>query len=250
MAEKNQNGMQCSQFEAILAEALDGALDEQQLAGFRAHAASCPDCGPMFAFAQQGLGALRSLQEVEPPRHLVHNILAATTGVAPAKEKAAAGLPWSERLAGWTRPVFVPVLATLRQPRFALSFAMAFFSLSMVLTLAGVQVKDLRRVDLRPSSIQKSLVRGYYDTSASVVRYYENLRFVYELQSRVRDLRNATEPAQKPDEPRPAQPRPDSNTTQNPEQERNQNHSRDIDQVVIASRESMSKTIFVFRRDA
>ncbi len=250
MAEKNQNGMQCSQFEAILAEALDGALGEQQLAGFRAHAASCPDCGPLFAFAQKGLGALRTLQEVEPPRHLVHNILAATSGTVPAVEKTAAGVAWRERLAGWMRPVFVPVFATVRQPRFALSFAMAFFSISMLMTVTGVQAKDLRRLDLRPSAIQKSVVRGYYDTSASVVRYYENLRFVYELQSRVRDLRNATEAPQKPDEGRPAQPRPDSNTTQNPEQERNQNHSRDTNQVVIASRELMNEVIFASRRDA
>ena len=57
---------------------------------------------------------------------------------------------------------------------------MAFFSLSISLSLAGVKVSDVRHVDLRPSAIK----RTYYETSGRVVKYYENIRFVYEIESR------------------------------------------------------------------
>ena len=78
-----------------------------------------------------------------------------------------------------------------RQPRFAMSFGMAFFSLSISLSLAGVKVSDVRRVDLRPSAIK----RTYYETTGRVVKYYENIRFVYEIESRVREFKRVTAPA-------------------------------------------------------
>ena len=78
-----------------------------------------------------------------------------------------------------------------RQPRFAMSFGMAFFSLSISLSLAGVKVSDVRHVDLRPSAIK----RTYYETTGRVVKYYENIRFVYEIESRVREFKRVTAPA-------------------------------------------------------
>lgn len=237
-----QNGMECSRFEALMAEALDGTLEQRELAAFEAHAAACPDCGPMLAHARLGLRFLSALEEVEPPRHLVHNILAATSGAAPAAQPDRR--PWRDVLTGWFRPVAVPVYATVRQPRFAMSFAMVFFSLSMVLSLTGVRLRDLGRLDLRPSAIRRSLVRGYNDTTASVVRYYENMRLVYELQSRVRDLRQATQPQ----EPAPA-PRGNDNTTQKPE-EHNQRYTRDSNDAIVASHQFHHSILIADRRDA
>src|SRR5208337_3717481 len=40
----------------------------------------------------------------------------------------------------------------------------------------------------------KGLQKTYYSTEARVVRYYENIRLVYEIESRVRDLRRAATP--------------------------------------------------------
>jgi hypothetical protein len=106
---------------------------------------------------------------------------------------------------------------------------MAFFSLSMALNLAGVKLADLRHVDLRPSA----LVREYHMTTGKVVKYYENIRFVYEIESRVRDFKRATTPA----EPAPTreQPRKDNNTSGQPEQRQERNYSRGENQPVLAS---------------
>ncbi len=229
---KTQDGMQCIEFEALLADALDGTLEAQRMAAFQAHAAGSPDCGPLLAQSRAGLQWMKSRQEVEPPRHLFHNILIATTG-AERKQERAARAGWGQRFADWLRPVLVPTWSAVRQPRFAMSFGMAFFSLSLVLNLAGLKLRDLGRLDLRPSAIRSS----YYETEAKVVRYYENIRLVYELQSRMRDLRNATQPREQ-EQPQPAPPPKgktrDDNTTGQPEK-RNQYYSGDQSGMLLAA---------------
>jgi hypothetical protein len=57
------------------------------------------------------------------------------------------------------------------------------------LDLTGVRLQDLRASDLRPSSLK----RDFYSANARVVQYYEGLRVVYELESRVHDLQSATD---------------------------------------------------------
>ncbi|MBI2683009.1 MAG: zf-HC2 domain-containing protein, partial [Acidobacteriales bacterium] len=46
--------LECSEFDALLADAIDGVLSAPQMASFSDHAASCPDCGPLFAQAKSG----------------------------------------------------------------------------------------------------------------------------------------------------------------------------------------------------
>ena len=230
MPGENPIRMQCTEFEALLAEALDGQLEGAKLESFRQHRETCPVCGPLFAQAETGLNWLKAVPQVEPPANLVNRILAATTG---AQGRVAAVVPvtpgWRERLRGWVTPVLAPVWGVARQPRFAMSFAMAFFSVTIALNAAGVRLGALRAADLRPSA----LVRSYYETSAKVVKYYENIRFVYELESRVRDLKRVTEPEE------PARPvkekNRDNNTSGAPDHNREQNYSRQEDQPVLAS---------------
>jgi hypothetical protein len=237
---EHKGGMDCTQFEALLSEALDGALSEPVLAGFRAHAAVCADCGPMLAAAQAGMSWLKSLPEVEPPRNLVRNILIATSGaeaVATVREASPTD-PWRERLREWTRPL-VPVFSAVRQPRFALSLGMAFFSVTMLLNAAGVHVSSLRTADLRPSVIQENLTRTYNETTARAVKYYENIRLVYEIESRVQEIRNATrdEDRQEQRKKEPEKPRDrkyrDDNTSGNPDQKQ-ERYSRRHEPVVLA----------------
>jgi hypothetical protein len=75
------------------------------------------------------------------------------------------------------------------QPRFAMTAAMAFFSIALTMNLTGVRLLDLRASDLWPSSLK----RDYHDANARVVRYYEGLRVVYELESRVHDFEGAAD---------------------------------------------------------
>jgi len=189
MSKEPENALQCSQFEARLAEALDGALAPDALKAFEAHGAECGLCGPLLTEARDGLQWLRQLQSLEPPKNLVHNILAATTRAqAEAEQVRAADAGWLERM----RFVLRPGLAALMRSRFATSFAMAFFSLSLVLSIMGVRIGDLSKIDWRPSAIQKSLTLQYSALESKVVRYYENMRLVYEVENRVRELKRNT----------------------------------------------------------
>ncbi len=195
MAGENQPVMSCSEFEALLTDALDGALGGATRERFAQHRAGCPICRLAFAEAEAGKGWLAALAEVEPPRMLAHNIIAATSG---AKAEVAAGrTSWIDRLPAPFRPVL--------QPRFAMSFAMAFFSLSIVFNLAGIRLGDLRAADLRPSALGNLAVSTLAQTQGRIVKYYESMRLVYEIESRMRALRNASEEPPQP-QPKPREP--------------------------------------------
>jgi len=60
------------------------------------------------------------------------------------------------------------------------------------MSVAGIKVNDLAKVDLRPSAVK----RTYYSTQARVVKYYANMRFFYEMESKVRDIRRVTAPVE------------------------------------------------------
>src|SRR5476649_1819711 len=100
MNNDRQHGMECSQFEALLAEALDCTLGAETEARFTAHKDSCDICGPMFMEVQEGMLLLNDLPDLEPPTNLLHNILARTT-MAEAKGEVARRpmkIGWMERL--------------------------------------------------------------------------------------------------------------------------------------------------------
>ncbi len=238
MAAENKNGMQCSEFDALLSEALDQRLSADKLESFQAHARGCPTCGPLLAETDAGLRWLHELVEVEPPVTLVNNILAATTGIDTIRLRGTAQAPaqisWFDRMQDWANTIVSPILGVAKQPRFAMSFGMAFFSLSITMSLAGVKLSDLRHADLRPSAIK----RNYYETSGKVTKYYENIRFVYEIESRVREFKRATmpaEPARQEREEEKDKHQRNDNTSGQPEPKQDRNYSQEGGQVILAS---------------
>jgi hypothetical protein len=199
-ADFGRDGVKCAEVEALLAEVLDGTLQGEQLIGFEAHQQSCASCRGMVEEARAGMHWLKGLDEAEPPVHLVLNILAQTIGALPSEHAVVAprGEGWFEKLKARLAPVFAPVAT----PRFAMSFGMAFFSITMLLGIAGFHMSDLRHLDLSSKGIMKT----YYDSEARIIRYYENMRLVYEIESRVRDLKRAATPENNSDNKQQPQP--------------------------------------------
>lgn len=244
MNQDPHNVLRCSQFEALLADALDDAdadagigasgageagagmlarLPSDVRQAFLAHRQDCAVCGPLFAEAQRGMRLLRSLPEVEPPKNLVHNILAATSHVEASQEREAGREPgWLARTQRWLRPAFSGMLHS----RFAASFAMAFFSVSLTLSLAGVNITEIVKTVAHPTTFRRTVVLQYTQVEAKVTSYYENMRVVYEWESRVQQLRKAVAPQNsntndnKPDQQNQNRPVP----TSRPEQEENSQH--------------------------
>ena len=229
MPDHTSNGMRCNEFDLVLSDALDGILTGTALDRFQAHARSCKACGPLFAEAEAGRNWLKDLTEVEPPASLVNNILASTTGVDTQRLRVTATarqpkVSWLEHV----QAAFLePLWATVRQPRFAMSFGMAFFALSVGLTVTGVKVSDIRAISLRPSAIRHT----YYNTQARVVRYFDNVRPVLELQAAFHGIKRNMAPA----EPTPKQKDRKNDTSQQPEQKQERNYSQTGEQLILAS---------------
>jgi hypothetical protein len=224
--------MQCSEFDALLSRAIDGTLVGERLQAFEAHGRQCAVCGPLLEDAEAGRSWLKSLEEVEPPTELVTNILLRTTGLAPGRAGVRAS--WNDRVRQWVSTILSPVVAVARQPRFAMSFGMAFFTLSVTLSLAGVRLSDIRHLDLRPSAIR----RTYYETSGRIVRYYDNIRFVYEIESRVRQFKQAATPvpAEQPETQDNNKRKDDKNNRSGqPDQKQERNYSQEGNLMIYAS---------------
>ncbi len=230
MPDHTKNGMQCNEFDLLLSDALDGVLGGAGLDRFQAHARTCKTCGPLLEEAEAGRNWLKGLTEVEPPASLVPSILASTTGVDSQRLRTMVRAP-QPRVSWWERvqaSFLEPTWALVRQPRFAMSFGMAFFALSVSLTVAGVKVSDIRQISLRPSAIR----HAYYNTQAKIVRYVDNSRQVLEMQAALRTIKRNVNPA----EPGPSKQKERKNdTTQQPEQKQDRNYSQTGERLILAS---------------
>lgn len=224
--------LSCSEFDAMLADALDGVLSEASQRRFESHRHQCPTCGPLFHETAAGMNWLDSLEEVEPPANLVHNILAATSS-----QTASVALPklgWKPRVSGVLNDLAAPFRGLIREPRLAMTAAMALFSVILSLNLAGVRVADLRHLDLRPSAIRDTATIKYTQTTNRVIQYYYSIRLVYEVESRLQELKRATSSPEVQEQPRPS----NRNKTENKnERERKQNYySMDRQSMQLAQR--------------
>ena len=226
MAGDFQTGMQCAEVEALLSDALDGTLNGPKLAAFEAHQHGCATCQSMVAEARTGMNLLKALEVAEPPRNLVHNILATTIGALPSEHLVVKprGEGWLEKMKGRLAPMFAPVAT----PRFAMSLGMAFFSITMILGIAGFHFADMKHWDMSSKGLRKT----YYETQARVMRYYENMRLVYEIESRVRDLRRSATPDNDQDNKQQQQEAPATNQ-KNPSKSENRQQQQNEHQKYI-----------------
>jgi hypothetical protein len=223
--------MACSQFEALLSEALDGTLDAATRERVDAHRGACAGCRQLFTEMQTAMNWLEAMPEAEPPARLLHSILAETTGKPEALAPVAGGPGWWQRLREWARPMIAPAM----QPRLAMSAATAFFSVTLVLNVAGFRIGNLKGSDLRPSTVIAGVWQFAGETQGRLVKYYENLRFVYEIESRVRQLKNATDQETQPDNNKKKENKPKNDNTSGQPQRHEERYSLGFEEGILAS---------------
>jgi len=197
MAERTfiPNSPACGQWETLLADALDGLLKPEDEATFSSHMAVCPACTALFEEARKGREWLEFLaSEPEVPAGLLDRILAQTgPGQVAGYGLVTGGGNVVPMIPAWQRPGFVGKVRRFAEPRLLMTAAMAFFSIAMTLNLTGVRVFDLRLADFKPSAIRSVMERRLTAASTPIIRYYDHLRLVYEVQTRMRELRQTTE---------------------------------------------------------
>jgi len=205
----------CGLWETLLADALDGLLNPADEATFSEHMAVCPACTALFEDARRGREWLEFLSpEPEVPMGLLDKILAQTgPGQVEGYGLIAGNANVLPMQPAWQRPGVARLVAAqarrFAEPRLLMTAAMAFFTIALTLNLTGVRLSSLRMSDLRPVAVRSFMERRITMASTPIIRYYDHLRFVYEVQSTMRQLRQTTEgtavPKGRDDENQPRQ---------------------------------------------
>jgi len=185
----------CGHWETLLADALDGLLKPEDEAIFAEHMASCQACSALFDEARKGREWLEFLApEPEVPSGLLDKILAQTgPGQVAGYGLISGGTNVLPMPPAWQRPGFTGQIRRFAEPRLLMTAAMAFFSIALTLNMTGVRLSSLRLANLRPTAIRSFMERRIMTASVPIVRYYDHLRFIYEVESRMRELRRDTE---------------------------------------------------------
>ena len=126
---------------------------------------------------------------------------------------------------GWKKWFsWVPILW---QPRFAMGIITVAASLTIVIHSTGITPAKLKRADLSPANIFRSANRQVHLTYARSAKFVNDLRVVYEIQSRLQPApepspNSAPAPEQKQSQPDPSTPQQKSD--KNPPRDRSQVH--------------------------
>ena len=163
--------MNCAELEQLICDYVDGTLPAASKAEVERHLETCPPCAEMAQDSAAAVAFMERAADVEPPPELITRILfdAPWAQKAPAKGR------------GWWSKLIAPVI----QPRFAMGMAMTILSFSILSRFVPMQ--QLRAADLRPSEVWASLDDRAHRAYARTVKYYENLKVVYQIQTLLRD---------------------------------------------------------------
>jgi anti-sigma factor RsiW len=187
----------CTLTEDRLSDYLDGTLTREEAAAFEAHAASCAKCAKQVAEVRSLVTRVQALEDVAVPPMLMTRIINATSG--PRKESR--GI---KNVLAW-RP------AVLR-PRFVMSLVTVAATILILLYTTGMTPRHLKHADLSPATLARSANRQAHLTFAKSAKFVNDLRVVYEIQTRL-------QPEQ---EPSPARPTSEENTPSGKPQEKSQ----------------------------
>jgi len=178
--------MTCADFEILLCDYLDGTLATEQRAEVERHIQTCASCAEMTADVRSAISLVERAAAPEPPAELLTRILHIIPG-----NNAAGKRPW------WRRRWLEPIL----QPRYAMGMAMTVLSFSMLARFAGIEPRQLTRSDLDPVKMWIAVDDRAHRAWDKTVKYYENLKLVIEVQSRLKEWteQDTTPPVKKAD---------------------------------------------------
>jgi len=206
--------MNCADIEILLCDYVDGTLRGAQKSAVEEHLAGCASCKEFVQDASGAVEFMSRAANVEPPPELLTRLLFELPAVKQQLKPS-----WTQRVFGrWFEPVM--------QPRVAMSMAMTVLSFAMLSKCAGIQVRQLRPSDLNPIAVAGSVEDRAVRTWSRGVKYYESLRFVYEIQTQIKDWREksaaAQESQQQQQQQKPSaqqQPAQQQNPQNSPQQE-------------------------------
>jgi hypothetical protein len=169
--------MTCAELEILLCDYVDGTIRGEERAALESHIAGCPGCAELAKNVMGAMAFMERAAVAEPPAELLTRIL----HDAPSARQIRSEGPSQWRR--WFGGFFESVL----QPRYAMGMAMTILSFSMIARFAGIEPRQLRPSDLDPVKIWASIDDRAHRTYDRAMKYYDNLRLVIEIQSRLRE---------------------------------------------------------------
>ncbi len=169
--------MTCAELEILLCDYADGTLPAAQRIALDNHLAGCSACTELAADVAGVAAFLERVPEVDPPAELLTRIL----------HHAPAGAQASEDRKPWWRRLFGGWIEGVLQPRYAMGMAMTVLSLAMLARFAHIEPRPLRASDLDPVKAWQTVDDRTHRVWDRAVKYYENLRLVIEIQSRLKE---------------------------------------------------------------
>jgi hypothetical protein len=167
--------MTCAEIEILLCDYVDGTLRGAEKTAFEAHLSDCTSCTELAKDVAGVTAFFERVPAAEPPAELLTRILHhVPTGRQKNVEKAS----WIRRwFGGWVQGVL--------QPRYVMGMAMTVLSFSMIARFAHIEPRQLTAADLDPAKVWMSIDDKSHRIWDRAVKYYENLRLVIEIQSRL-----------------------------------------------------------------
>ena len=182
--------MNCAQFESVLADYLDGTLPTGQQNAFEEHLSTCSACRELAADAGGGLSFLRRVtDEVEPPPELITRI-AYQAPLGRKKEPFERQTLLGRLSSKWLLPVL--------RPRLAMGMAMTILSFAMLERCTGVHTQNIQAADMNPVRVWNGVEDKGLRLKDRVLKYYDNLRIVYEIETRLKDLQESQDTTKSP----------------------------------------------------
>jgi anti-sigma factor RsiW len=177
--------MNCADFESLICDYADGALDSPARAADKAaldaHLAQCPECAGMAEDSAVAVRFMGRAADVEPPPQLITRILF--------------DAPWRKEHRGtgvraWLDRILSPIL----QPRLVMGMAMSILSLSLMFN----NVRQLKPSDLEPAKVWAGIEDRAERAWARTVKFYDNLKVVYQVESLLHEWQQQDEEQQRP----------------------------------------------------
>jgi anti-sigma factor RsiW len=171
--------MNCGDFESKLADYIDGTLGEAECAALETHASACPVCREFMTEVVGAAAFLKHAEEIEPPAPLITRIAyQAPLGRTRTQFEKQGFL--SALTSKWLSPIL--------QPRLMMGMAMTVLSFGMLERCTGVNAERLQPADINPLRVWGSMEEKAVRAKDRLVKNCENLRVVYEIETRLKDL--------------------------------------------------------------
>ena len=181
--------VECHEIENVLGLYAELGLGETQSAMVRAHLSTCEACALLALEMEFTISLCREFPELEPPPRLIERVLQETIGLQQS-------LSWKEYL----RELFRPLYAS---PRFATGACLAAVSFSIVMNALGVNLGEVRWSEITPRTVVDGLNRTANVAYDNGMRRLNDLKILYQLQSKIDELRRDDDELEKPSEAEP-----------------------------------------------